>query len=369
MGSRFYPLLYMLTRVKGARDLGSGLELKASILGKLCSLQVHHIFPKALLYKDKYHRSMVNAIANFCFLTQDTNLVIGKRAPEVYFAEVEAKHPGALASQWIPTDPALWKIERYPEFLAERRKLLADAAQSFLAELRSGINATVAEALEPVRIVADDQDDARISQVGALVDMLLDLGCAAPELDCSIADPETGQELAVAEAYWPDGLQVGQGKPVVLELDPEAADLPRLAELGFEVFTSIDALAGFATRRNQTAAGETRSDFVEATAVAPPVDAEFEQAMRDIYQRARREVNYNATYFLGMVAEHGGLATARKLLQATAVSDGFAALWERGRLDLSVEAVVLQPRFASLFSDAERLTAQRRLDQFGLSPH
>ena len=101
-GSRFYPLLYLLTRVHGARDFGSGLPLHSHLLGHLTSLQVHHIFPKAVLYDAGYGRSQVNAVANFCFLTQDTNLAIGKRQPEDYFAEVEAKHPGALASQWIP---------------------------------------------------------------------------------------------------------------------------------------------------------------------------------------------------------------------------------------------------------------------------
>jgi hypothetical protein len=47
-----------------------------------------------------------------------------------------------------------------------------------------------------------------------------------------------------------------------------------------------------------------------------------------------------------------------------AISDGFAKLWERGRLDLSVEAVVVQPRFAALFTEDEVDAARRRLDQF-----
>lgn len=89
--------------------------------------------------------------------------------------------------------------------------------------------------------------------------------------------------------------------------------------------------------------------------------------MRAIYDRARREAGYNATYFLSMLAEHGGLATARKLLQAPVVSDGFTALWQKGRLHLSVEAVIIQPRFAGLFSEAEIETARRRLGQFGHS--
>ncbi len=67
---------------------------------------MHHIFPKAQLYKQKpaYKRPEVNAIANFCFLTKETNLEISDKKPEEYFAKYEAKHSGVLASQWIPMD-------------------------------------------------------------------------------------------------------------------------------------------------------------------------------------------------------------------------------------------------------------------------
>jgi len=45
-------------------------------------LEVHHIFPKAVLYKHKYTRPQVNAVANFCFLTRETNAAIGAKRPE-----------------------------------------------------------------------------------------------------------------------------------------------------------------------------------------------------------------------------------------------------------------------------------------------
>ncbi|MCW6003766.1 DUF262 domain-containing protein [Micromonospora sp. CPCC 205371] len=253
-GSRFYPLLYLLTRVLDARDFGTGLPLKSEMLGHLTSLQVHHIFPKALLYKSGYQRAEVNAVANFCFLTQQTNLSIGKRAPEDYFAEVQEKHPGALESQWIPMDRELWKADNYLDFLAARRELLAGAANSFLAELRDGVKPT-GEPLRPMIVVTDeDIEDDRARQVRDLVAELSSLGCSEPELDTEIADPQNGKPLAVAEAFWPDGLQPGLGEPVVLELDP-GSKLARLGELGYQVFTSPDALRGFIVRRNEQNAG------------------------------------------------------------------------------------------------------------------
>ena len=51
-----------------------------------------------------------------------------------------------------------------------------------------------------------------------------------------------------------------------------------------------------------------------------------------------------------MVVERGGLLTARYLLHAPTVSEGYAALWERKRLDLTVEAMILQPEWHALFS-------------------
>jgi hypothetical protein len=256
-GSRFYPLLYLLTRVRGARDFGSGLPLHSHLLGHLTSLQIHHIFPKAVLYAAGYGRSQVNAVANFCFLTQDTNLAIGKRKPEDYFCEVEDKQPGALASQWIPQDPELWRIDRYPDFLAARRELLANAANTFLDQLRSGSASGYGHPYERRAVIVEEIEDpdSRTDQVMAFVAELVELGCAEPAVDCEVPDPATGDVLTIAEACWPEGLQPGQGDPVILELDPAEADLPRLKELGYEVFTSIESLRGYVRRRNQEAAG------------------------------------------------------------------------------------------------------------------
>ena len=80
----------------------------------------------------------MNALANFTFLTQDTNLKVSDRLPEEYLVEYAAKHPGALESHWIPPDRDLWRLENYPDFLAARRELLADAANAFLDSLYHG---------------------------------------------------------------------------------------------------------------------------------------------------------------------------------------------------------------------------------------
>lgn len=98
-----------------------------------------------------------------------------------------------------------------------------------------------------------------------------------------------------------------------------------------------------------------------------PTEAErqLNEAMLDIYRQAKAEAGYNATRFLSMVVERGGLETARYLLNATTVSEGYTALWERGRLDLTVEAMILRPEWQLLFSDSERRIAVNRLRDYG----
>ncbi len=96
-------------------------------------------------------------------------------------------------------------------------------------------------------------------------------------------------------------------------------------------------------------------------------ESRFHEAMLDIYRRAKAEANYKASVFLGMVVEDGGLKTAQYLLHTPRVSDGYTALYERGRLDLTVEALILRPEWQDLFSDDERRTAMDRLREYGYS--
>lgn len=91
--------------------------------------------------------------------------------------------------------------------------------------------------------------------------------------------------------------------------------------------------------------------------------------MLDIYLRAKKEAGYTATIFYGMINSRGGLATACYLINSPKVSDGYTALYERGRLDLTVEATVVEnPEWAPLFSEEELERALRRLKEYRYQP-
>lgn len=90
----------------------------------------------------------------------------------------------------------------------------------------------------------------------------------------------------------------------------------------------------------------------------------FGKAMVQIYHEAKRE-GYTPSYFLRMISEIGPLAAAKQLINSDSPSEGFARLYELGRLDLSVEALALQPEWRDLFTSEERKRARVRLSEHG----
>ncbi len=100
------------------------------------------------------------------------------------------------------------------------------------------------------------------------------------------------------------------------------------------------------------------------------LESDFDDAMHEIYLRALKEARYRATRFFQMLSEHRGLRTAQMLVNAATVSEGYTALWELGRLDLTVEAMILEhPRWHSLFTAAELEVCRRRLKEYHYIPN
>ena len=95
---------------------------------------------------------------------------------------------------------------------------------------------------------------------------------------------------------------------------------------------------------------------------------QFHNVMLSIYERAKSECNYNATRFLQMVNEQGGLKAAKTLLNSPGLSEGLIALWERKRLDISMEATILKEPWNTLFTKEELEIAKKRLEELGYKP-
>jgi len=252
-GGRFYSMLYMLTRVYGARDLGKGIELKNLLLGGGNQLELHHIFPKSRLRKfGGYENREINALANFSFLTKDTNLEISAKLPQDYFPHYESMNPGVLKSHWIPMDEHLWKIENYREFLAARRELLAKAANDFLGQLYHGeIPKTKAPAHAPAQIdalrpssITSDEEETALRQV---MSWMKSKGLPSGELGYELSLQKNG-DTVVLDLAWPNGIQVGLSRKVALLIDEMPKTLRIVNHADYEYFTNVDELKRYVQR-------------------------------------------------------------------------------------------------------------------------
>lgn len=147
-------------------------------------------------------------------------------------------------------------------------------------------------------------------------------------------------------------------------------ELVDLTELAPDLFAGMlpdgvtPAPPSSAQRHEGVDRGMVGVDRHEESAVPDDLEAQFHADMVGIYERAKREIGYVPTRFLQLVSEQGGQAAARRLLRGSE-SDGFTTLWEKGRLDLSVERLTLEPQYESLFTEDERAIARRRLTDYG----
>ena len=255
--ARFYPLLYMMSRIQGSQDWKTGNQLRHHSLGDHTKLEMHHIFPKAYLSRNGISANDANNMGNIAFQTRETNQSIGAKPPIEYMPEVAESWPGALESQWIPTDPELWKVENYHRFLDARRRLLADSANVMLNTLKAGnippqeIPETAEQqtdrlAVAPVEAkdILEDED-AIISAANRLAQ---ENGLAAGELGYELFGENGDEPLATVDVAWPNGLQSGYSQPVALMIEEEPEVRTTVSNAGFKVFRSLDELRRYVNR-------------------------------------------------------------------------------------------------------------------------
>ena len=84
---------------------------------------------------------------------------------------------------------------------------------------------------------------------------------------------------------------------------------------------------------------------------------QFENELKDKMLRAKKECKYNPTRFNQMLAQYGGVETAKRLIAngiATGTtSDGYTTLYLCERLDLTMEHSVCKTEDQDLFTTTE----------------
>jgi hypothetical protein len=124
-----FPLTYAAAKRKGAKDWFTGVSLSKDMVGPDHQIEVHHIFPKAILKAEGVSRHDRDEISNLVFLAAKPNKTISASPPEEYLRKIPTDR---LKAQGIPIDRELWKLERFQEFLEARRELLAAAVNELL---------------------------------------------------------------------------------------------------------------------------------------------------------------------------------------------------------------------------------------------
>lgn len=137
--------------VGGDKGLFSATSTVRDLYG---ASDVHHIFPKAYLQKTGVlnNRTIYNQVANYVFLDTPINIVIGEKAPNVYFKDAfeSARNTNTvfgypmteeglkenLLENCIPIEIEEWTYEDYQQkFLVERRKMMAEKIKNYYKKL------------------------------------------------------------------------------------------------------------------------------------------------------------------------------------------------------------------------------------------
>jgi len=130
--SPLFSLVYLALKANRAKDWQTGLGLSLTHQGRYHYIQIHHIFARSLM-KGKFEQQEINEIANYAFISGNTNRKISNREPLEYLPEiVKERGIDALSSQCVPTDPELHKLANFRQFLAKRRELLSKTVNDFL---------------------------------------------------------------------------------------------------------------------------------------------------------------------------------------------------------------------------------------------
>jgi len=98
----------------------------------------------------KYRDAERNQLANCMLLSREENGAGGKwdTLPEDWFA---GKDKDYLGKHLIPNDPNLWKMDRFEEFIEQRKKLIREHFRSLLVPLVT-VQGTTPNIVSPERL-------------------------------------------------------------------------------------------------------------------------------------------------------------------------------------------------------------------------
>lgn len=95
----------------------------------------------------------------------------------------------------------------------------------------------------------------------------------------------------------------------------------------------------------------------------------FHQDMIELYKKIIKIVKYKPTRLMDYINRYGGYEAAVKYINTESNLQDFAVLWEKEHLDLSVEALIVNESYRSLFDEEILSFCDRKLKEYSYAPN
>lgn len=95
----------------------------------------------------------------------------------------------------------------------------------------------------------------------------------------------------------------------------------------------------------------------------------FHQDMINLYKQIIKSIKYKPTRLMDFINKYGGYEAAVKYISTESNVQDFAVLWEKERLDLSVEALIATEAYRSLFQEEIVAFCDRKLKEYSYAPN
>ncbi|ONI44038.1 hypothetical protein AN641_08635 [Candidatus Epulonipiscioides gigas] len=94
----------------------------------------------------------------------------------------------------------------------------------------------------------------------------------------------------------------------------------------------------------------------------------FSKEMLILYKQISKQIKYKSQNLLKYINEYGGYQAALKYIYTPSYTNDFSALWEAGRLDLSIEVLLLNEKYRSIIAPDVINFCTRRLNEYNYKP-
>lgn len=95
------------------------------------------------------------------------------------------------------------------------------------------------------------------------------------------------------------------------------------------------------------------------------LEKQFTEELIKKCEQSKGVNGYNPTRMMETIHKFGGVKTAKEILRKGRVSDGFDKLREAQKLELTMEATVIDRKYGELFEDEEVNSCYELLCEYG----